>query len=630
MNIRWWQSLRWRLALGSVFLVLLTMSSLALAAILVINNYYHGEQKKNLSQFASYEALRIKDEMELNPAMTLQAATRRVFGTTPKFDGQPLLVIVFNKSEIPVYPEFRTPSPPPASKLPNLRSPTLASQPPQVTATARSVATAQARATTTAEAKRPKHTPTPPQATATARASATTRATVTAKATATAMAKATATLRDSRRVVLEAALQLINPSLQKNDFTLFNSAIGNALFAHPPIATDDEFGRDSPVSTAQPFSVQPITDGTRLFGALVITVQYSASDRTPAFVAAVGKAVVVASLAITILAAIAVIFFSQTITRPLMKLTNAARTMSSGNYNVQVREEAPGELGELAHTFNEMTAQLHRDMEELRRQELWRRELIMSITHDLATPLTAITGLGEALVDGVNQSREDYEATGRIIVRETLRLRRLVKDLHMMAKMEAGALQPQYKAVRLAALVDEVLAVLAPEFERAQVEPINAISYNLPMVQADPDMLTRVFSNLCDNALRHTPPGGTVVIEATRQKNQLRISVTDTGEGIPEEALTRVFERFFRADNARQSTKGGSGLGLAIVQAIVEAHGGTVQAENVQGAGACIAFTLPVDEQAPSPVDETTLRLPQKGMRRLVERSIHLQRTRGQ
>jgi len=241
-----------------------------------------------------------------------------------------------------------------------------------------------------------------------------------------------------------------------------------------------------------------------------------------------------------------------------------------------------------------MATRLEYDVNELHHQELWRRELIMNITHDLATPLTAIAGLGESLVDGVNQSREDYEATGRIIVRETLRLRRLVKDLHMMAKVEAGALHPQRKAIRLAALVDEILAVLATEFERANVEPRNMIAYDLPVFQADPDMLTRVFTNLCDNALRYTPAGGAVTIDATLHGNLLGISVTDTGPGIPPAALPRLFDRFYRVDVSRQLATGGSGLGLAIVRAIIEAHGGTIWAENSSQGRARIVFTLPL------------------------------------
>ncbi|GAC1380194.1 MAG: hypothetical protein NVSMB33_05980 [Ktedonobacteraceae bacterium] len=359
-----------------------------------------------------------------------------------------------------------------------------------------------------------------------------------------------------------------------------------------------ELGSSSPVSSLRPFIVQPIFKGGQsnapVIGVLLITPRSAAENTIPPFIAAVEQSVIIVTIIIALLAALAAILFSRTITRPLAHLTEATRVLASGDYNAQVTIKAHGEIDELATTFNEMATQLASDVNELRQQELWRRELIMNITHDLATPLTAIAGLGESLVDGVNQSREDYEATGRIIVRETLRLRRLVKDLHIMARVEAKALQPQRQSVRLAALVDQVLAVLATEFERTNIEPCNTIPYTLPPVQADPDMLTRVFSNLCDNALRHTPAGGIVTVNATQQDNQLMISVTDSGEGIPSNALPRVFDRFYRADSARQSSTGGSGLGLAIVRAIVEAHGGTVYAENVSEGGARISFTLPL------------------------------------
>ncbi len=160
-------------------------------------------------------------------------------------------------------------------------------------------------------------------------------------------------------------------------------------------------------------------------------------------------------------------------------------------------------------------------------------------------------------------------------------------------------MQPQPKVLRLAAVIDEALAVLAPEFERANVEPLNNVAFDIPPVWADPDMLMRVFSNLCDNALRHTPSSGAVAIEARQQGNMLEVAVTDTGRGIPPEALSRVFDRFYRVDSSRQATTGGSGLGLAIVQAIVEAHGGTIRAENAPHGGARIVFTIPIAEQAP-------------------------------
>ena len=405
-------------------------------------------------------------------------------------------------------------------------------------------------------------------------------------------------------VVVATLVKLTYPSMSRSDLAKLN---GDIRLAFSGQYKTDQLGRSGPLGAPQPFVVRPIfTYGSPTRSVAGVLILAPRTGDMPAFIASVGRIVLVASLIIAALAALLAILFARTITRPLVKLTRATRIMQAGDYSTRVTTNAPGELGELAQTFNEMAAELQHDVEELRQQELWRRELIMSITHDLATPLTAIAGLGESLVDGVNQSREDYEATGQIIVRETLRLRRLVKDLHVMAKVEAGALTPQYKPVRLAALVDEVLAVLAPEFERVRVEPDNAISYNLPIIQADPDMLIRIFSNLCDNALRHTPAHGRVTIAAEQQGQMLIVSVTDTGEGIPPQALSRVFERFYRADSARQSATGGSGLGLAIVRAIVEAHHGNVWAENAAGVGACIKFTLPLPVDSVQVVAEAT------------------------
>ncbi|MBE3559717.1 MAG: HAMP domain-containing histidine kinase [Ktedonobacteraceae bacterium] len=506
MRIRWWQSIRWRLALTSVVLSLLATGLLALTFIGALFYYYGVEQKSRMSALATDKAQSIGMDFAQN--LNLYKAVQNRMPTLAQnqsMQGQYLFIVLDRRANL-VYPRF--------------------------------------------------------------------------------------TKNDPKNALLTYLLKLTDQSFQKDDFSTLTVAIRDALLHGVP--TSSEFSRSGPFNLGQPYAVQSIfyngeNDG-QVIGVLVVTPR---SSDVPAFVSSVGGTVLIAAGIIALLAALVAIYFSRSITRPLTRLTRAARVLGTGDYSVQVATGAPGELGELARTFNEMAAQLNRDVEELKKQESWRRELIMSITHDLATPLTAIAGLGEALVDGVNQSREDYEATGSIIVRETLRLRRLVQDLHVMAKVEAGALHPRKKDVRLAALVDEVLAVLAPEFERVRVEPLNNISYNLPLVQADADMLMRVFSNLCDNALRHTPAGGTVTIDALAREKMLVVSVTDTGEGIPPQALARVFERFYRADSARQSSTGGSGLGLAIVRAIVEAHGGVVWAENISGAGARISFTLP-------------------------------------
>ena len=554
MRIRWLQSIRWRLALGSAAVVLLATVFMAIAAILSIAHFYADEQANNLKALANKTATDISRSYTL----TTNSSTKNRFSTAvsnaftglfqkrqattgliqnAQGDGYLFLVLSFNKRHgvYVIYP---------------------------------SIAQVDGRVTRFWN-------------------------------------------------MLNAELKHNAPSKNARGIAKLSVAVRNAFIKGT--STSVEIDQSFLGLIPHPYAVNPIAlgpPGSNSPTDVLIMLPVSAANNTsPQFVLDAGAVVLRASMAIVLLAALAAVLFARTITRPLAKVTSATRVLASGDYSARVVTETPGEVGELARNFNDMAAELQRDVEELRKQELWRRELIMSITHDLATPLTAIAGLGEALVDGVNQSREEYEETGRVIVKETLRLRRLVKDLHMMAKVEAGALQPQRKPVRLAPLVDEVLAVLVTEFERGRVEPCNVISYNLPTVEADADMLTRVISNLCDNALQHTPPGGTITIDATPQNNVLAISVTDTGAGIPPEALERVFERFFRADSARQSSTGGSGLGLAIVRAIVEAHGGRIWAENVPGSGARFIFTLPLTAQAPSVPEETTLRLPHKGWR---------------
>ncbi len=528
MHIPWWQSIRWRLALASGLLALLTTSVLALTTILVTNYYYGTDQKKELSSFASEKAeiIGITYMHQTRKDLVSAAKYAVTHGNDPTNRSQPMTIVLGRVGYIPVYPSL--------SVINKVES---------------------------------------------------------SKTKAVQIAVATS------------LLEFINTSVQPGDLARFTTAINKA---HRGIATDDYFGQQGPVRVPQAFSVRPIFSDVQkegpaspvVVGVLIATTR---TNTVPSFVLAVGVAVAIASLIIAALAALAAILFSQTITRPLSHMTRASRVLASGDYDARVHTQAPGELGELAHTFNEMATQLKKDVEALRQQEIERRELIMNITHDLATPLTAIAGLGEALVDGVNQSRDDYEATGRIIIRETLRLHRLVKDLHVMSKVEAGALHPATKPIRLAALVDEVFAFMASEFERRQIEPDNTIPFGLPLVQADPDMLTRVFTNLCNNSLRHTPTGGAITVAAVQQGTMLHISVTDTGEGIPEEALQRIFERFYRVDSSRQSSTGGSGLGLAIVRAIISAHGGKIWAENASQGGASIHFTLPVSAASPRP-----------------------------
>ncbi|GCE05378.1 sensor histidine kinase [Dictyobacter aurantiacus] len=532
MRTRWWNNIRWRLALLSIIAALLSAGLLALTAMLVIGYYYNVDQQSRLGALAHERAQSVSIVYEHNRALIEDNSNTTFANRLKRIANTPNAFLVASIKEVSSVSSRQSGSDPEHLYL---------------------FLNTQKR-----------------------------------------LVYPLAMSRGNAFAVIQSLLNVSDTSHLSTDQATLMNAVNSALKGH---GQGGFFGRQTPVDNSLPFFVEPITISnhtTRTNQVVGVVIVTPFSNAVPGFVSTVGIAVLSAIPVVALLVALLAMFYSRTITRPLAKLTTASRVIASGDYDAQVSVDAPGELGELAQTFNDMAIQLKKDVDELHRQEAWRRELIMNITHDLATPLTAIAGLGEALVDGINQSHEDYEATGRIIVRETLRLRRLVQDLHVMAKVEAGALEPKKKNVRLAALVDETLAVMATEFERHQVEPINAVSYSLPTIQADPDMLARIFTNLCNNSLHYTPAGGTITISATQHGNMAIIAVTDSGSGIPEEALSRVFDRFYRADNARQSKTGGSGLGLAIVQAIVSVHGGNVWAENIPGAGARISFTIPI------------------------------------
>jgi two-component system sensor histidine kinase BaeS len=319
----------------------------------------------------------------------------------------------------------------------------------------------------------------------------------------------------------------------------------------------------------------------------------------PQFIAAVDQVVLLTALGVALLMAALGALLARTITRPIERLKMAAARMAMGDYSYRVPVSRGDELGQLASAFNEMAARIEAHVREMQRQEALRRELVANVSHDLATPLTAIQGYIEALADGIVHDEQGREESCRIISKEVARLRRLVSDLQQMARLEAGASALDLAPLNLNMLVEETLAVVRPEFTRKGVELVNALPADLPLVQADADKITQVLLNLVDNALRYTPPGGMVRLEGTAAPGSMCITVRDTGAGIAAADLERIFDRFYRADPSRTGATGGSGLGLAIARAIIRAHGGNISATSEPGVGTAITFTLPV---APSSV----------------------------
>ncbi|HEX8036351.1 MAG TPA: HAMP domain-containing sensor histidine kinase [Ktedonobacterales bacterium] len=343
---------------------------------------------------------------------------------------------------------------------------------------------------------------------------------------------------------------------------------------------------------AQPIRMGGTSDG-QIVGAVAFSTPSPHTNRAPVFATAVSRGILLAALAVALLAAGVAMLFSRRLTQPLEQMTTAAARMAGGDYAARVAAAAPDELGNLATNFNEMAAALERDVRELQRQERLRRELIANVSHELATPLTAIQGFTEALLDGVVQEQGDREETTRLIAREAARLRRLVDQLRQVALFEGGAQALDRAPLDVPALAGETLDVLGGEIERKQITISNTIPTDLPTVYADGDRVTEILLNLLDNALRHAPQGGTVEIAGTVEGRWVRVTIGDSGPGIAPENRERIFERFYRLDASRSAATGGSGLGLAIVRSLVEAHGGTIRVEERQEGGAQFSFTLP-------------------------------------
>ena len=302
-----------------------------------------------------------------------------------------------------------------------------------------------------------------------------------------------------------------------------------------------------------------------------------------------------AAVLAVLLATLVGYFLARQITRPLEGLAQAAQSIASGNLKAQApTDEHIAELHDLGQTFNEMAA-------SLRQADEAKKAFIADVTHELRTPLTVIKGTVETLEDG---ALDDLEGRGPLLAsmqRETDRLIRLVNELLVLTRADAGALQLEMRPLDLAALVNERCELFANLATRQNIVVSKVGYYPALRVLADPDRLSQVLDNLLDNAIRHAGPGTGITVEITESGAGVECSVRDQGAGIPAEHLPFIFERFYRVDKSRQRTSGGTGLGLAIARALIQAMGGRIWAESVEGQGASITFWLPkVDAQLPS------------------------------
>jgi signal transduction histidine kinase/DNA-binding response OmpR family regulator len=318
----------------------------------------------------------------------------------------------------------------------------------------------------------------------------------------------------------------------------------------------------------------PPADSPRLLG-------LSPSDR--AFLRDVNQSLVLGALAAIAMALVLGTVLARQIIRPVRDLSRGAQRIAHGHLDERIQVRGEDEVAQLGHAFNEMA-------ESLQRTENARRQLVADVAHELRTPLMVIGATVEAIQDGVLPADGPNLTTIR---GEVAALSRLVADLRDLSLGDVGQFPLEREPLDLAEVLDAVAAGFAPTAAAQGTTLAIDFAPDLPWVDGDEGRLQQCVRNLLDNALRHTPPGGTVTLRAVADGDDLLVAVIDTGEGIAAEHLPHLFERFFRADASRSRRSGGSGLGLAIVQQIVLAHGGTIQVTSDgpgRGATFCLRF----------------------------------------
>jgi signal transduction histidine kinase len=237
------------------------------------------------------------------------------------------------------------------------------------------------------------------------------------------------------------------------------------------------------------------------------------------------------------------------------------------------------------------------DLTPIRKLEAVRRDFVANVSHELRTPLTIVGGFAETLQDP-DIPPERRAKFARTIFSNTHRMQRIVDELLDLSRIESGHWQPRPQPVRVSDVTNEIFGRLGQTARDKGVSLDTRIDASAGVIQADRTALEQIAFNLVENAIRHTSSGGRVSVETAREGRFIAFSVRDTGSGIPAEHLPRIFERFYRADAGRSREAGGTGLGLAIVKHLIEAHGGTVSAESVEGRGTKISVMFPDEPEA--------------------------------
>lgn len=339
----------------------------------------------------------------------------------------------------------------------------------------------------------------------------------------------------------------------------------------------------------------PITDG-----AIRIAVPTSEIDRQVNRVR--GK--ILASTAIAFLPAIVIAaLFSRWISARFATIMSHAGELARGNFRARLPQTGSSEFAQIAVTLNETAEnfqktveQLQREHAELERVERVRKDFVINVSHELRTPLASIQGYTETLIDGALADPVHNMRFLGIIRHNAERLARITEDLLTLSRIEQKRQTFEFEPHLVNGLLHDALELITPIAEKRDIQLELAPAPSDSEAWCDSEAVSQILSNLLDNAIKYTPPGGRITVGAAAHDGRMELYVRDTGIGIPPEELPRLFERFYRVDKARSRELGGTGLGLSIVKHLVGAHNGYTRVESRLSEGSTFFFSLPMDE----------------------------------
>lgn len=342
------------------------------------------------------------------------------------------------------------------------------------------------------------------------------------------------------------------------------------------------------------------------WGKFVKQLDFQFSDGKPGSVFLVSKVSGVVSrdfLFDMVLAILAILFvtswalttwISKGMIKPISELNTAMGKIKDGNFDYMLSTDAKGEIGELYRNYEDMRLRLKENAEEQEQQEKQNRELISNISHDLKTPITAIKGYVEGILDDVADTPEKMDKYLRTVYNKANDMERLINELTIYSGIENNRIPYNFHRISVAEYFDDCVEEVGLDLESRNIKLsyVNVVDPST-LIIADPEQMKKVVNNIISNSVKYIDkPKGEIEIRILDEIDSVRVEIEDNGKGIATKDLPRIFERFYRTDASRNSMQGGSGIGLSIVKKIIEDHGGYIWATSKEGEGTCIHFVI--------------------------------------